>query len=323
MWFLEFLLYLVLVFGLILYVLGLIGGGLKNEAVEAHEEGEHEDERRPGALGGILGFIQTLVRDLDGIADKVRTAGDVVCLLASIALMVLNLWDGGWTFSNFLWVVLFGGSFAYFLFDLYASIKQKKARGVKLARRFWYVLGAFAAIVFILVSVLHNNRQWQEEKIGTQSVTVGSWSETVRYVKTPNLTYLDAQKWDDDPCTNNPDLTGYEFKCEGGKFLLRAQIGKMHSFNAASGEYDSLEDIVLAHTQAKLNREHRAEELQGKPPKPEGKPWTTAERLRAFFAGMIALALLLMFIWRKREAKPEAKKTTASAAPAAPAHGGH
>lgn len=319
MWFLTLLLYILLVIGLLLYLAGVIGGGLKNE--ETEEKGKPKvGEAEPGAVAKFLGGITAA---FNGIGDKVRSAGSVMVIIASAALTAINLWQGGSTFSTLFWVVAFGALTAIFLFDLYSTYKQKARRGRRLSTLIWVGIIAFVTIVFVLVSGFKNNRAWYQTAVRTQDVTVGAWTETVRYVKTPNLKYLDATDWDDNPCATNPDLSGYEFQCKNGKFQLRAQIAKPHSVNAASGEYDSLEDIVLAHRQLAKERADRAAQIEGKAQekkdetKKPDEPKTLKEDVQpvCIVAGGAGVLLLLAHFWRTRRKgeKPACKPATTPA----------
>lgn len=342
----QFLLYvtatLAALVSLMLFLFGrLFGGVLDPDAAAAARISDEEARARAvQALAAPTTPVGKIGRFLNAMGDNLQRASGLAFFFSALAIAAfagVMVWTEGRHLFILVVAILAAGNMLYYLS---AEPAQRAKRAIVVSTMLTVI-----AVGAILIQVgFKNNAEWYTPQVITKTVTVGAGkdvlTENVKAATTPNATYLDLQKvvgGDGDRAEVsverthlvclvgfNSDLAGYETRCDKGVLKMRAQRAKPHSFNLARGEYNTLEELVLA------REEDRIAALALKLDVKETKAVLAkrAERLEAgkipllarFSTKEIAFVAFLILVGfgllaytheeKKPEAKPEEKKPT-------------
>lgn len=303
----------------VLFSIGRFIGGILDNA-SAHVAEESTPATRRAAMAAITTAAgdawEKIGRFLNGMGDNLqRTTGTIILVVAIIAAVFAQMaWVETGYESTILVTSLFAGGSMLFYLSAKEATRRRRARFVSM-------MLSLGAVGVVLVNILvGNNAHWYPVTVTTVA------GESV--IPTPNGTILSATEFlgpawkvyvragsrELENCNGlNLPIGGYEMRWneEGMRCEMRTAKFALRRFTWARGEYTSVEAMHAARKGT---------------PKEENKPWTTAEKLRAWFIGFGVIGLLLIFVspmkmWKHIVVLKE-KKPATPAAPAAPG-GGH
>lgn len=323
---------------LVLFLFGrLFGGTLDPEGSAASRI--TDDRERAAAINTLAapaGWGGRVGRVLNAMGDNLQRASGLAFFFATLVAAVFGgiLW---WQEGKHLFLASVSAIAAAQMLYYLSAPMEKRAKLVSTLLTI-SVLGAA-----VLQVAFQNNAAWYRPQIIVAHATIHGQTEDFPVLTTPNGTFLDLEhlvggdanrvkgKQDDGTSAylatclpqSNPDLAGYETRCNDGYLELRAQRAKPHGTNLAAAEFSSVaevglarRDATLALTEREIVQQKRAERLEA------GKiPFLARFSAKefAFLALVLLLAVGLLaygYEEKKPEAKPEEKKDVPK--PAAP-----
>ncbi len=303
---------------LVLFLFGrLFGGTLDPVGSEASRIAD--DRERAAAINALpapAGWSGRVGRVLNALGDNLQRASGLAFFFATLVAAVFGgiLW---WQEGKHLFVAAVSAvAAAQMLYYLSAPMAEREKRAKLVSTLLTFsVLGAV-----VLQVAFQNNAAWYRPQVIVAHATIRGQTEDFPVLTTPNGTFLDLErlvggdanrvrgKKDDGTSAylamclpqSNPDLAGYEARCNDGYLELRAQRGKPHGANLAAAEFSSVAEIGLARRDARLAETEREIVQQKKAERLEaGKiPLTTtlASKFPIKTLAVIALALFVALL---------------------------